>query len=74
MEQGWREGTLGLPRLQPLRGLSPPAGIHAQGPTIPSVVCWWLGACRGVEETALFSHPLLPHGGVPFGLESEGQR
>lgn len=73
MELGWREGTLGLPRLQPLRGLSPPAGMPAQGPTTPCVVCRWLGVCRGVEK-ALFSHPLLPHGGVPFGLGSEGQR
>ena len=63
MEPRWREGTLGLPRLQPLRGLSPPTGMHAQALTTPCAVCQWLGACRGVEETALSSHPLLLRGG-----------
>ena len=63
VEPRWREGTLGLPRLQPLRGLSPPTGMHAQALTTPCAVCQWLGVCRGVEETALSSHPLLLRGG-----------
>lgn len=67
----------------PKQGRTPACGASTSAGVLPSCqhscpgpghpACRWLDACRGSEETALFSHPLLLLGGFPFGPDSEGQ-